>query len=96
MDKIPIGGNQTHSCTKRNCFFCYEMKRLDSTFGDNPGKSWSEREIRFLIDNYSKMTAKELENIINRSQSSIWYKASILNLKKNKNTVQLNVYKEAG
>lgn len=96
MDNIPIGGNQTHSCNKRDCFFCYEMKRLNNSFNDNPGKTWSEREIRFLIANYSKMTAKDIESIINRSESSIWYKASILNLKKNKNTVQLNVYKEAG
>ena len=43
---------------------------------------WSPAEIRFLIDNYPSMEAKEISVQIGRTISAIRYKAGMLGIKK--------------
>lgn len=75
-------GNQNHSCSKKSCFYCYEMnrpRRDDIPFRKN---GWSKNDLAFLEDNYLTMQAKEIERVINKSATAIWYKAHTLKIKK--------------
>ena len=45
---------------------------------------WTEEETKILMDNYSKMTCKQLSGLIKRGYSAIYCKARCLGLRKNK------------
>lgn len=47
---------------------------------------WRKDEIKFLLDNYKKMSYKEIAEKLNRSQDSVYKKAKSLKLKKGRMT----------
>jgi hypothetical protein len=50
----------------------------------NRCKIWTDEEIKYLRNNYKKLSGKEIANILSRSYASIIYKAQQIGLKKNK------------
>ncbi len=45
-------------------------------------KRWTEEDLKYLIENYSHMTAKEISSHIGRNVWSIYNKVSALGLEK--------------
>lgn len=45
-------------------------------------KLWSADEVKFLHDNYGKMTADELATALNRTKQSVWEKCAHEGLRK--------------
>lgn len=83
MVDIVLSGEQSHVCTKKDCHYCDIMNRPirdDIPFRKN---GWSNNEITFLQNNYAIMKTEEIQTVINKSQTAIWFKAHKLKLKKN-------------
>lgn len=85
-ENYPVSsGYNTHDCEKPDCYFCYIINRPE--LNDMPFRKngWSANNLAFLVENYKDMKADEIQKVINKSQTAIWYKAHVLGLtKKNK------------
>jgi hypothetical protein len=76
-------GNQTHICSKEDCYYCYYMNRPDKA--DIPARKngWSENEVNTLLENYGKIKTVELAKILNKSYRALVEKIYIINKSKN-------------
>lgn len=56
---------------------------------------WTEKEIKFLTDNYSDMNTADIATILNRPLSGVYGKAYIMGLKKSKEYLTVMLEREA-
>ena len=56
---------------------------------------WTEKEIKFLTDNYSDMNTTDIAKILNRPMGGVYGKAYIMGLKKSKEYLAVMLEREA-